>query len=243
MAETRKREDIFPFRSNREVSRIPNGDEQSAKDYYQDLARRCNFAGGEIPTLDGLLRYFGFTALKAADLDAFTSRELMDSLALAKRYEGAAQPNEFTDGAKCELLASGYFAPKTSDVSNRSHKISWRKMVRLTPRPNSKAEKAGISAMYFLSVIYVQPKDLDKNPFLPPAHSLNVQVMLTADPNVQNDLVDPACWLIFDPARLQAVLFDRHQLGRGGPRPDRRAATLLSSLRVRPVPRRRRRRD
>jgi hypothetical protein len=193
-----KPEDIFPYRLDRDRPRITTGDEELAKKYYTDLAERLSFPGKQVPTLDGLLGYFGYVALKAAAVDRLSPDELMDAALLSKRFAKAPAPNEFTAGGKWDLLAAGYFAPKTSDVSNRSHKISWRKIVRFKPRPGSPAEKNGLTAMYFLSVIYVEPKDLDKSPFELPSQS--VQVMLVADPNnPRSKLADAACWLIFSP--------------------------------------------
>jgi hypothetical protein len=122
----------------------------------------------------------------------------MDAASLSKRYAKSRTPNEFSGDASWDLLASGYFAPKTSDVSHRSNKLSWRKIVRLKPRHDSPAEQNGLAAMYFLSVIYVQPSNLDKNPFEFPSQS--VQVMLVADlKNPRRKLADAACWLIFSP--------------------------------------------
>jgi hypothetical protein len=193
-----KPEDIFPYRIDRDRLRLTTGDEETAKEYYRDLAERLNFPGKQVPTLDGLLAYFGYTVLKAADVDRFAPHDLMNAKLLGERYAKAPAANEFAAG-KWDVLAAGYFAPKTSDVSGRSNKISWRKMVRFKPRPGSPAEQNGLSAMYFLSVIYVQPADLDKNPFEFPSQS--VQVMLVADPkNSRSKLAAAACWLIFSPS-------------------------------------------
>ncbi len=96
------------------------------------------------------------------------------------------------------MLAARYFSPKTSDVSGRSNKLSWRKSIRLKPQANSPAETAGLAAMHFLSVTYTN------SPADPPfpegrSNTINVQVILSRKPGGWKPGQDPAYWSVFDP--------------------------------------------
>lgn len=183
-----KQDDVFPIRLDAfdpETSRtIKPGDLADAKKYYaESVSMQLDLAGGDRPfeDLGALLAYFGYgQLLKAEEVDILPPREL------AAKVAGG------------DVLAARYFSPKTSDVSGLSNKLSWRKVVRLKARADSEAEKAGLAAMHFLSVVYVDRATDD--PF-PPSKSktLNVQVLLSRKPGWDDDK-DPAYWLVFDPA-------------------------------------------
>lgn len=189
-----KRVDIFPIRLDTlEKQRITTGRAKLAADYYKRLGDSLSFSNHEPPeSLDVLLRYFGYEKLTAHDLDTLEPAKLMDREAMLKQYPDAP---ELAEG-DWDLLAARYFSPKTSDVSGKSNKMSWRKVVRLKPRPGSPAAADRLSALYFLSVLYVEESDQD--PFQAP--SLNIQVIVARDPEEkQSKLEDPIAFFVFDP--------------------------------------------
>ncbi|MDW8244729.1 MAG: hypothetical protein RMJ88_16090 [Thermogemmata sp.] len=208
-AQPPRQADIFPLPAaglhpvTGERRQIPMGNPAEAAQYYADLAKQLQFPGGNPPqNLDQLLAYFGYTALRAIDLEELPPDVMMGDrdnfqAVLSKRRGELPQPNEFAKQG-WDILAARYFSPKTTDVSGQVNTTSWRKVVRLVPVPGSEAEANGLEFMYFLSVLYVE--DLCKNPFENQAS--NVQVILTKDlNNEQAKLEDPLAWLVFDPAK------------------------------------------
>jgi hypothetical protein len=204
-------EDIFPVKARREFSsgfRIEQGSEAKAVAYYEMLGESLSFDDDRVPSdLDALLGYMGYEALRARDVDQLAPAELMDYHGLRERYEGQGEFSADEPPADWDVVAAGYFAPKTSDVSGLSKKISWRKVVRLRPRPGSPALKDAVDAMYFLSVLYVSPEELAQgNPFKIP--TVNLQIMLVRDPeHMEGDFRDSACWLVYDPSRDYASTY------------------------------------
>jgi len=183
---------------------VQPGTDQQAKDYYTRISKgdQLGFAF-EGSTLDALLAYMGyavpttnpavpFTGLVAKDIEQIPSFALMprsdaEFAALKVRasdpegLEALLDPTDFSDD---RVLAARFFAPKIAtyfDSASPSQPINpddivpgWRKLVRLTARSGSAAERAGILHMYLL--FNVKQKDPEADPFV--VESANNQVIL-----------------------------------------------------------------
>ena len=208
------RPDIFPqrlddaplrmWRHGRRVGEVPRdltpGSKEKAIEYYKNLAVQLALPGNHPPaTLDDLFDYYGYRALKPSDADRLPAEELTDYKKLRTRYAAAPQPNEFAkEDAAWDVLVASYFAPKTSDVSGLSNKVSWRKAVRLRATPRLRRGEERNGGVYFLSVVYVD-RGHKENPFQTP--SVNIQVLLTRALEGVGDgynpiAANPAYWLL-----------------------------------------------
>ena len=96
------------------------------------------------------MAYFGFTDLSAADLEGLASEDLM-------------QRSQAPD----EILASRFFAPKITDVSQAGEPplggYGWRNVIRLQPREGSPAASRKLESLYILFNVF-QPS-VDTDPF------------------------------------------------------------------------------
>jgi hypothetical protein len=196
-------DDIFPLRLDTTGLRVVPGSLEEAKAYYAELGNQLHFPGGRVPDhLDGLLEYFGYQTLRAADLDTIEPAILTNlpklKAKLAPRLGDQPLTGEFAVAdAAWDLLAAGYFSPKTSDVSCNSTAVSWRKVVRLKAIPGSAASSDRITALYFLSVIYAPASS--NNPFAAP--SKNIQTMIVRGNDRESKLKDPGAWIVYDPTK------------------------------------------
>jgi hypothetical protein len=157
---------------------IFTGSQPQANEYYRDVVTKdTGFPTDNGPSLNLLLQYFGYPALRAEDL------EKKDSVAIM---------NDFPGG---EVLVVRYFAPKITDVSGKTNQgYGWRKLVRLKALDGSKAAQHKIKSMYLLFNIF--SNDL-KEPFGKDGtvnHSVNNQVMLVPEPG---QLPRTAYWMTF----------------------------------------------
>jgi hypothetical protein len=138
---------------------IVGGSEIEAKAYYSDeVSPQMNFSSpdGILSTsIEDLLSYFGYVNISASQLHASSSKELMEL--------GAAE----------EILATRFFAPKITDVSEKpvpapAGGYGWRKLVRFTAKAGSAADAAGMEGLYFLqnileATVTGNPFDPDQN--------------------------------------------------------------------------------
>jgi hypothetical protein len=148
---------------------VTTGAPKDAADYYKRIGPLLALKNtkSDLPDLNALLRYFGFTTLTAEKLEGSSSSDLMKAF-----------PND-------QILSTKFFAPKIVDFNFASsnpkyqYQAGWRKLVRLQALPGSKATQAGLSAAYVL-FNYVQ-KDPAVDPF-PDAsfkvESFNTQVII-----------------------------------------------------------------
>ena len=183
---------------------LANSTSADSEAYYRAIGKSQAFESGAVPaTLDEMLRAAGYQLLSARDLDQLPPRQLMDYAFLRERYPDpqSGTSNEFAGGAATwDVLAAAYFAPKTSDVSGKSNKVSWRKVVRLKPRADSRAAAGGVQAIWFLSVAYIALGDTSDKWLT--GSSQIVQVALSIDPDATTSaLPDTTLFLIYDPAR------------------------------------------
>ena len=167
-------DDIFPIpppldrpKSGIAAAGFDTGSRKMAEEYYlQKVGAQLKLPDVKPPRdLDALLKFFGYTTLRAADLDGRPSDVLMDREQLRKALGLPGPAGELADQGDWDLLAARYFSPKTSDVSGKSSALSWRKVVRLKPRPGSAAADVGLETLHFLSVVYVDDPKID--PFRP----------------------------------------------------------------------------
>lgn len=178
--------------------------------YYKRIQARLN-----LPLLDGadapranlteLLEYFGYTGLKAGDLEILESTALMpasqaDFDALAKR---ALDPIGFASGltlAKLQsdnLLVSRFFAPKIVDYSKAPPYVpGWRKLAKLQAQPGSSAGAAGMAAIYIL-FNYVNA-DVKTNPFENNVSKNNQVIIVPKSFDSKNE--DSAYFMVFKQA-------------------------------------------
>lgn len=203
----------FDTQGRREGSKgVDEGSREDAEAYYKRIAGQLGFPKGlhkGLPdgfNLDALLAHLGYSVVKATDLFTCSTATLMDRDALAKhlkaRLEAAAPGHELTEAEPWDVLAAGYFSPKTTDVSRPDAAASWRRVVRLKPRPGSPAAEAGLTFALLLSVVYVD--DPARDPF--EQEPTNIQAILTRDPaNAKAQGFDPAYFMAFDPAADYAL--------------------------------------
>lgn len=196
---------------------IQPGTETQAKDYYARIsdASVLNFPF-EGSTLDSLLEYMGYTTpngdafggLLARDLETLPSFTLMprDEAEFANLKSQVSDPAAFdslldlNDFRSDKVLVSRFFAPKIATyydagdpftpVERESIVPGWRKLVRLTARPASRADKAGVQHLYLL--FNVKQPDPDADPFA--VESANNQVIIV--PRDQN-LKDSAYFAVY----------------------------------------------
>ena len=179
-------------------SRVYGGDRESGATYYDQISKELAFVGNRPPaTLDAILEYMGYGAITAQDFDRLEPTVLMDP---AKLQRAVANQNKLKIAwqgkplRQGEILATRFFAPKTSDVSGKVEpvKLSWRKLVRLKARPGSTAYGKGIDAMFWLSNSYMEVSE--KSPY--DSHIKNNQVILTK--KKEASLKDSIYFFVFD---------------------------------------------
>src|SRR5258705_2442270 len=123
---------------------------KDAKAYYTEtfnaLGLTPNLDNNE-PNLSVMLKFLGYQDLTPSSLEDDPSEKLM------KRFGD-------------DLLASAFFAPKITDVSQdpKNINVGWRKIIRLRSRSNSDAAKRGIRAGYVLFNKF-QGTNRDADPF------------------------------------------------------------------------------
>jgi hypothetical protein len=192
---------------------VQPGQEVEAKDYYRRISGelKFEFAGS---TLDSLLAYMGYAVqsgtgsatyagLLANDLESIPSFALMpqdsgEFAALKKLVTNAAAFDallDLGDFRKDRVLVSRFFAPKIAtyyDPADPFKPINpdaivpgWRKLVRLTARKKSRADRARIMHMYLL--FNVKQADPDADPFV--KESANNQVILVPSHEDAKDTV------------------------------------------------------
>jgi len=214
-------DDVFRTRRDKyDAAGVPHrfdgGKKETAQKYYDKVADQLNLPvlktnKEEEPTfsLDKLLDWAGYTAVRALDLQELDSKVLMDTTTLEAAIKLRLGTNALPQGSEFAalriqadpILSARYFSPKTSDVSGKSNKLSWRKAIRLLSLPKSSAANVGIAKVYFLSVGYVD--SLERDPFA--GVPVNVQVILSRD--VAQPGKDSLYWLVFDPAKNFKLAF------------------------------------
>ena len=171
-------DDKTPFGQRFKILVSP-GTPADALAYYKNVVTKdTGFPTTPPPSLDDLLRYFGYS-LKAEDLES------KDSDLIMKDFPGE------------EVLVVRFFAPKITDVSGQSKQgFGWRKLVRLKALDASEAVKHELKSMYLLFNVF--SKDLT-NPFKKADgganHSVNNQVILVPKPGAK--LPQTAYWMTF----------------------------------------------
>jgi hypothetical protein len=152
---------------------IEQGTAAKAKAYYEEIQKELGFPiprkkGAALePTLDELLAYCGYGALRARDLERLPSDILMD---FGKLATAVANPKEFAAFFKepiaaGDLLCARFLSPKSTDVNGpvADREYTWRKMMRLRSRAGSEAAKRQIGSLFLL--FNFAEKDLSKSPF------------------------------------------------------------------------------
>jgi hypothetical protein len=129
---------------------VEQGDEIKAKEYYAETFKVLGLKSDidhDEPGLEVMLAFLGYKDLTPKSLENDSSAQLME------RYGD-------------DLLASAFFAPKITDVSQKPDDINvgWRKVIRLRARAGSDAVKKGIAAGYVLFNKF-QGTNRDANPF------------------------------------------------------------------------------
>jgi hypothetical protein len=118
---------------------VEHSDEGAARAYYTEtlnalgLGAKTDLDKNE-PNMSVMLEFLGYAGLSPTELEDTPSVELM---------------TRFGD----DLLASAFFAPKITDVSQGDPdkiNVGWRKVIRLSARPGSDASKRGIAAGFLL---------------------------------------------------------------------------------------------
>lgn len=176
---------------------IWKGSREKADAYYKEISKELGFDGGVPPKdLNALLDYFGYGGLEAKDVEGLAPEVLMDFGRLKGQVSNpTAFKKHFPDPiAAGAVLATRFFAPKTTDVSGIQKPVaySWRKVVRFEPRAGSNASDKGVDALYWMGNFY--ETDLDKSPFT--AHAKYTQVILTAGKGAA--LQEKIYFLVFD---------------------------------------------
>ena len=166
-----------------------------AKVRYAELAKDLQFPDEEPPaTLDALLAYCGYEALKAADIERLDSDVLMDFNRLRHRVSNGAEfaaafPTAFGSD---DILSTRFFSPKTTDVSgfDKPLRYSWRKL-RAAPNPprfqcgKSRRGQHVFARQYLRSRSYQEPV---QHPF---------EKQSSDSDNAENKR--PMYWLVFGP--------------------------------------------
>ena len=178
---------------------VEGGSEAAAKAYYQDtVAKHLNFMTRD--TIIGssstdLLAYFGYTNITPSELHRLSSDELM------------------ARGAAVDILATRYFAPKITEVSETPTAIppggfGWRKLVRFKARPQSAADTNGIESLLFLQNTFEATATGD--PFDPKRNvSLFNQVILVRRGSVFSDTQHPLYFMTYgELVRVKTILVD-----------------------------------
>ena len=147
---------------------IDIGAKEAAQKYYKEVVSpQVGFATPDtilLSTVQDLLNFLGYTSVTPKDLHRLSSKELM----------ALGGPNE--------ILATAFFAPKITDVSENNNipplkGYGWRKLIRFKAKPSSDADHNEIDSLYFLQNIF-EP-DLNVDPLDPDKHvSLNNQAIL-----------------------------------------------------------------
>ena len=190
---TKKR---LPQRKPQQIkAMVEQGDETIAKEYYTEtfkaLGIKADIDHNE-PGMDVMLAFLGYKDLTAVSLEHDSSAQLME---------------RFGD----DLLASAFFAPKITDVSQKPENINvgWRKVIRLRARAGSDAVNKGIAAGYVLFNKFQGTKG-DANPFdgTPEHESQTTQLILirsgkSSDAEPQNR---PLHFFVYGPASAGAKL-------------------------------------
>lgn len=199
---------------------VQPGTSGEASDYYGRISGKefLNFTFKD-STLDSLLAYMGFTVsdgksppsysgLLAKDFEQLPSFVLMprDQAEFDVLKSRVSDPVafdshlDFSDFQNDKVLVSRFFAPKIAtyyDTQDPFRPVNpdtiipgWRKVVRITARPNSDAVKAGILHLYLL--FNVKQPDPDADPFA--IKSDNNQVILVPS---NQDAKDSAYFAVY----------------------------------------------
>ncbi len=133
---------------------IDNGSLEDAVKYYGEVAKRFpNFPQKDFlkSGLADVLTYFGYTPLKAGDLQRLDPEILMNYGELLKNVSNPNDFRGFAPIAKDELLVTRFFAPKIISVKVLPAKeFGWRKVVWLKARRGSSAEKDKVDSFLLL---------------------------------------------------------------------------------------------
>lgn len=127
------------------------------------------------------LAFLGYEGLRSEDVENLPSGDLME---------------QFPE----TILASAFFAPKITDVSQTPLNIGWRKVVRFLAKVGSDAEKKGIASGYLLFNKF-QGTNYSIDPFKPREDKSNesktTQLILT--PAAGSALTRPVYFLVYGP--------------------------------------------
>jgi hypothetical protein len=128
------------------------------------------------------LEFLGYKGLKPGDVEDLPSDDLM------KRFPE-------------NVLASAFFAPKITDVSQTPLNIGWRKVVRFKAQAGSDAEKKGIASGFLLFNKFQGKDKYSTDPLKPRPDKTNesktTQLILTrAD---SSTLMRPVYFLVYGP--------------------------------------------